>query len=186
MSISRPFEELQVSISEFMLITPKSITGIPNWVGLVGFLKPAILDFWMSISQLFEELQGWLVELKQFMPIHTTVSNLSIIVTIHRFEKNRQILKFKVPYRLIMVADSKEGAEGLHIPPQDIESSSPWTSSLPIFKISRKKSLKLLSLHIFSIGDHNFTTYWNTLCRKHLVSVYGSFSKWLSLSYYRF
>ena len=67
-SISQPFEELQGWNSEFKLITPKSITGIYSDTklsrfGLASLPMVAILDFQMSISQPFEELQGWNSEL---------------------------------------------------------------------------------------------------------------------------
>ena len=63
MSISQLFEELQGWNSEFKLITPKSITRTYSdtklsMFGLAGLSMAAILDFQMSISQPFEELQG--------------------------------------------------------------------------------------------------------------------------------
>ena len=67
-SISRLFEELQGWNLEFKLITPKSIAGIYSDTklsrfGLASLPMVAILDFQMSISQLFEGLQGWNSEL---------------------------------------------------------------------------------------------------------------------------
>ena len=67
-SISQPFEELQSWNSEFKLITPKSITGTYSDTklsrfGLASLPMVAILDFQMSISQPFEELQSWNSEL---------------------------------------------------------------------------------------------------------------------------
>ena len=77
MSISRPFEELQGWNSEFKLITPKSITRTYSdtklsMFGLAGLSMAAILDFQMSISQLFEELQGWNLEFKLIIPKYIT------------------------------------------------------------------------------------------------------------------
>ena len=68
MSISQPFEELQEWNLEFKLITPKSITGTSSDAKLSGFGLASlpmvvILDFQMSISQTFEEAEGWNSEL---------------------------------------------------------------------------------------------------------------------------
>ena len=68
MFISQPLEELQGWNLEFKLFTPKDITRTYSdtklsMSGLAGLSMVAILDFQMSISQLFEELQSWNLEL---------------------------------------------------------------------------------------------------------------------------
>ena len=64
MSISQLFEGLQGWNLEFKLITPKSITGTYSDTklsrfGLASLLVVAILDFKMSISQMFDDVEGW-------------------------------------------------------------------------------------------------------------------------------
>ena len=66
-------EELQGWNLEFKLITPKSITGTYfdtklSRHGLAGLTMAATLDFQISLSQLFEELQGWNLEFKLITP----------------------------------------------------------------------------------------------------------------------
>ena len=73
MFISQMFEELQGWNWEFKLITPKSNTGTNFYTklsrfGLACLPLAAILDFQMSISELFEELQGWNLEFKLIIP----------------------------------------------------------------------------------------------------------------------
>ena len=63
MSIYQLFEELQGWNSEFKLITPKSITGTYSDTklsrfGLASLPVVAILNFQMSISQMFKEVEG--------------------------------------------------------------------------------------------------------------------------------
>ena len=62
-SLSQSFEELQGSNSDFKLTIPKSFTGTYfettlSIIGLADLPMAAILDFYMFISQLFEELEG--------------------------------------------------------------------------------------------------------------------------------
>ena len=80
MSISQPFKELQGWNLEFKLITPKSITGTYSDTklsrfGLASLPMVVILDFQMSISQLFEKLQSWNLELKLITPISVSCSH---------------------------------------------------------------------------------------------------------------
>ena len=74
MPISQPFEELQGWNSEFKLITPKYITGTYSDTklgrfGLASLPVVTILDFKISISQTFEEVEGWISKLKLITPI---------------------------------------------------------------------------------------------------------------------
>ena len=77
MFIYRPFEELQGWNLKFKLITPKSITGTYfdtklSRFCLAGLSMAAILDIQMYMSQLFEEVQSWNLELKLIIPISIT------------------------------------------------------------------------------------------------------------------
>ena len=71
--ISQPFEELQGWNLKFKLITPRYIAETYfdtklSIFGLASLLMAAILDFQKSISQPFEELQGWNSEFKLITP----------------------------------------------------------------------------------------------------------------------
>ena len=53
--------------------------------GLAGLAMAAILDFLMSIYQLFEELQGWNSKLNLITPIYITGSHFGIMAAILDF-----------------------------------------------------------------------------------------------------
>ena len=82
-SISQLFQEIQGSNLEYKLITPKPITGTYfntnlSRFGLASLPIAAILEFWMFISQSFEELQGWHLEFKLITPKSITGTNFWI------------------------------------------------------------------------------------------------------------
>ena len=60
----------------------------------------AIFDIQMSISQLFEELQGWKSEFKLITPVSITGCHFGTMVDILDFSNNRQILELKVSKQL--------------------------------------------------------------------------------------
>ena len=103
MSISRPFEELQGWNSEFKPITPKSITKTYidtklSMFGLVSLLMAAFLDFQKSISQPFEELQGWNLEFKLITPKYNTRTNFYTTLSRFGLASLAMAAIFKCPY----------------------------------------------------------------------------------------
>ena len=96
MFISQLFEELQGWNLEFKLITPKSNTGTNFYTklsrfGLACLPLAAILDFQMSISELFEELQGWNLEFKLIIPKSITGTYFDAMAAILDFVKRPYI-----------------------------------------------------------------------------------------------
>ena len=71
----------------------------------------------LSISQSFEELQGWNWELKLITPISITGSHFGTMAAILDFFNNRRILEFKVQEG----PEGPWGSEGPLSPPQELE-----------------------------------------------------------------
>ena len=100
MSISQPFEELQGWNLEFKLFTPKYITRTYSdtklsMFGLASLPMAAILDFQMSISQLFEELQGWNLAFKLITPKSIAETYFYPVAAILDFVKRQYISHLK-------------------------------------------------------------------------------------------